>query len=163
MGKKAAGKQQVTEFSMSIHMGICHGPVDAITGLFVGEKLAWEGEVTDEAGVYVNAPSLFGGPTDGGGVGGVMYYLPGGRDQVMPEALAQRLGLTSATCPAFRGVASVFFVGTDGAAPGSLDTSGGSPDPGVTDPGTGSGGYGTGGSSGGGGGGRNPTWHVNLD
>lgn len=165
MGKAAGQKQAVDEFYMSIHMGICWGPLDAITGLYVGEKIAWEGEATAEGGIYVNSPSLFGGVKEQGGVGGNMYYLPGGRGQVMPAALAQRLGLTPNTCPAYRGVASVFFVGTDGVAAGSLDlssTTGGTTGGGGSTGGTGPtypvGGDGSGGGTTGGGGGAYCVW-----
>lgn len=121
MGKGAAGKQQVNEYYMSIHAGICIGPVDAITALYVGEKLAWTGEVTEEAAIAINAPSLFGGNKDGGGVGGVMYYLPGNRNQVMPNVLAARQGLSSNSSPAYRGVASVYFIGSGGLQSGSVN------------------------------------------
>lgn len=147
MGKSAASKQAVAEYYMSIMGGICTGPVDAITGLYVGEKLAWEGEVTDQGPIQINAPSLFGGNKDGGGVGGIMYYLPGGPMQILPNALAQRMGLTSNTSPGYRGVASVFFIGLDGVPTGSVDTDGGgSSSSGGTVGGDGGGGGGSGGS-----------------
>lgn len=147
MGKSAA-KQVVDDYSMSIHLGICWGPIDAITGLFVGEKIAWTGFVSAETGVYINSPSLFGGPKSEGGVGGIMYYLPGGQNQVMPDSLARRYGMTAQTSPGYRGVASVFFVGADGVDAGSLNVSAGG-DPTVPIGGDGS----SGGSTGGGGGG----------
>lgn len=153
MGKSSA-KQIVDDYSMSIHLGICWGPIDAITGLFVGEKIAWVGNVSTEAAIYVNAPSLFGGPKSEGGIGGVMYYLPGGRDQVMPESLASRYGMSSASSPGYRGVASVFFIGSEGIDPGSLDVSGGG-NPNVT---PGGGGDGSAGGETGGGGGSGCVW-----
>lgn len=152
MGKGSA-KQEVTEYYMSIHAGIGAGEFDSLMGLYIGEKLAWSGDVRVETAIPVNASELFGGIKKEGGAGGILYYLPGGRNQVLPEALAKRLGRTSATCPGFRGFASVFFVGQDNfgsvALPG--DTGGGGTGDGG---GTVGGGGGGGGVSGGGGGGR---------
>ena len=151
MGKSAAQKQQVSEYSMSIHSGVCQG-ADAITGLYVGEKLAWEGEVTTGGLIAVNAPSLFGGSKDGGRVGGIMVWLPGTDTQIMPNELAARQGLTSATSPAYRGIASVYFIGYDGVPTGGVDTGGtGAVPPGTTVGGGGTvGGDGSGGTGGGG-------------
>lgn len=149
MGKGSA-KTEVTEYYMSIHMGICGAGADSINEIIIGEKLAWAGDVSAESQIVVNAPELFGGVKKEGGAGGIAYYLPGGPDQVMPEVLARRLGLTSATCPGFRGFPSIFFVGQDNfgavAIPG--DTGGGS----AGDGGVVTGGGGGGGVSGGGGG-----------
>lgn len=141
MGKGSA-KQEVVEYYMSIHMGLCGGgPPDSINEIIVGEKLAWVGEVSAETAIAVSAPELFGGPKKEGGVGGIAYYLPGGRDQVMPDALARRFGLTSQTCPGFRGFPSIFFVGSNNY---------GSADSGVIAPPSGGGGGGGGGDGGGG-------------
>lgn len=150
MGKGSA-KTEVTEYYMSIHQGICGGgELDAIMEIQIGEKIAWSGEVTQETAIQVNAPELFGGVKKEGGAIGIAYYLPGGENQVMPTALAARFGLTSQTCPGFRGFPSIFFVGQDNygsvALPG--DTGGGS----AGDGGTVTGGGGGGGVSGGGGG-----------
>lgn len=132
MGKSAKGEQPVTEYLMSMHVGL-GVPVDAILAISVGEKIAWQGNVTAEGQFRINNRNLFGGIKKEGGVAGNVYFLPGGPDQVMPEALAKRLRLTSATCPGFRGISSLFFIG---------DPASGStwfPFPGTTD-GTGSGG-----------------------
>ena len=44
-----------------LHLAICHGPVDAVTRIIVGERTAWSGSVTSSQTLYVNAPELFGG------------------------------------------------------------------------------------------------------
>lgn len=112
MGKGGSAQVEVTDYKMSAHYGLGWGPVDALLGIYVGEKPAWEGEVTEEGAIQINAPDLFGGNKKEGGVVGTAYYLPGGPDQVMPEALAAKLGVTSATCPGFRGTSSIFFYGS---------------------------------------------------
>jgi hypothetical protein len=112
MGKSGgAAKQQVTEFRMSIHYGISW-EFDGLTKITLGDKVAWEGDVTTPTAISINKPDLFGGVKKEGGAVGVAYFLPGRADQVMPALLAARLGLTSETCPAYRGIGSVFFVGS---------------------------------------------------
>lgn len=111
MGKGGSAKQQVNEYNVSIHFGVC-AELDAITGIYVGEKQAWSGKLTSEGAISVQNEYLFGGPKKEGGVRGIAYYLPGGRTQVLPTGLAGRRGLTSSTSPAYRGLASVYFVGS---------------------------------------------------
>lgn len=111
MGKSASATQQVNEYNLSIHFGIC-AEMDAITGIIVGEKQAWAGNRTVEGAITINNENLFGGPKKEGGVRGIAYYLPGSKTQVLPNGLAGRRGLTSETSPAYRGLASVYFVGS---------------------------------------------------
>ena len=112
MGKgKGGGKIEVNEYLMSMHVGVC-SEADALTSIHVGEKLAWSGEQTSAAAIAINKSSLFGGEKKEGGVKGTVTYLPGSPNQVLPDALAQKLGRASgADCPGFRGVASLFFTG----------------------------------------------------
>lgn len=145
MGKSSSSKVQVNEYYMSMHLGIA-STIDALLEIIVGEKLAWRGEVTSEGVIAINQKSLFGGVKKEGGVSGYAYFLPGGPLQTIPNQFASRLGQTTATCPGFRGISSVFFVGRFDA-----NTSW------VPVPGTGSG-PGGGGGSGGGGGGSPTGW-----
>lgn len=110
-GGKAGGKFEVTDYRMSIHYGVGLGPLDALLGIYVGEKEAWSGVQTGEGAITINNPNLFGGMKKEGGVVGTAYYLSGQPMQTMPDGLAGRFGLTGATCPAFRGLSTVFFVG----------------------------------------------------
>lgn len=113
MGKKGGGKVQLTDYYMSMHQGICAGPVDELKGIYIGEKTFWEdtlGSVVTSFSVTRN--DLFGGNKAEGGAAGVVTWLPGNSDQVMPEALANKLGGTATTVPGFRGVASLFFSGS---------------------------------------------------
>lgn len=107
MGKSA--KAKVAEYRMSTHFGIAHAPL-RLRELFFGEKSVWTGDEAGPSIIGVSAPELFGGNTKEGGVEGHVYWLPGDADQVMPEEIAARLGLTSATCPGFRGFGSLFMV-----------------------------------------------------
>jgi hypothetical protein len=126
MGKGAAGKQAVVDYTLSIHFRVATGPVDELLAIYVGEKEAWSGSVTTESDIQISRPDLFGGIKKEGGTVGTVRYLPGGPDQVMPAHLASRLGLTTATCPGYRGMASLFFTGNQasfndvGGIPGAL-------------------------------------------
>jgi hypothetical protein len=160
MGKGGGNKYRVVDYYMSIHYGICHGPVDALLGIFIKERDAFpgttvyethedvqqisevglkirdawlqlsgqelddtderlqeNGDVTviiEQSEIPINKPELFGGDQKEGGAVGIAHYLPGLGDQTLPDNLAEKLGLTSATAPGFRGIASVFFHGLDG-------------------------------------------------
>jgi hypothetical protein len=109
-GKGGAGKVRVNEYYLSIHYGVCHGPV-IFKSIKYKDKVIWQGSQSTPGYADVHLPDLMGGPTQEGGVSGRIYFLPGNATQVAPAALAAKLGLTPETCPAFRGVASLFFTG----------------------------------------------------
>jgi hypothetical protein len=141
MGKSSKAKMQVAEYSMSLHLGIC-AEADAVLEIIVGEESVWGGTQSQEGSISIYRPAQFGGVKKEGGVVGTAYFLPGGRLQTIPTALAQRFGLTRDTCPGFRGLASIFFVG-DSSVGDSW-----TPIPGTTTGGGGGGGGGTGGGGG---------------
>ena len=113
MGKARGGgqKQRVADYFLSIHTGICSGPVDAIKRIFIAEKVAWEGNQTVGGTININRPDLFGGPQKEGGVVGNVHYLPGNSDQLLPHTLASRIGGTPSEVPAYRGICSLWFTG----------------------------------------------------
>jgi hypothetical protein len=111
---KSSPKVEVTEYAMSEHFGVCTGPVDFIQQLIVKEKQAWLGEQSELGEIAINDTELFGGVKKEGGLKGTLHYLPGAPDQVLPDTLAQKLGRANgADCPGFRGLTSLFFVGSD--------------------------------------------------
>lgn len=111
MGGKAGGKTQVVEYYMSTWWAFATGPVDKILKIIVNDKEAWKGSISESAVIPLIQPDLYGGLETEGGVCGNVVYLDGKSTQVIPEYIAQKFGLTSATCPAHRGIASVFFTG----------------------------------------------------
>lgn len=109
LGKGGAGKQIVDEYSMSMHVGVCHwpnGPDDRLLGISIGEKSAWEGSVQNESTISINLPDLFGGPKKEGGVIGEVRVLPGADTQDLPSGIKNRL---PGACPGYRGLLSLFF------------------------------------------------------
>jgi hypothetical protein len=110
-GGGSSAKQQVADYRLSMHYGVCHGPVDALTGLFYDEKNFWTGEIKAPEILPINLPNFMGGPTKEGGLQGFVYVMHGAPDQVIDWSLAQKLGGTADTVPSFRGITSLFFTG----------------------------------------------------
>lgn len=110
MGKGA--KIPVTEYGMSIHFGICIGPV-VMTGLTIKEKVVLSDiNRTGTSSTFIDQQQLFGGPKKEGGVAGTMHFLDGDETQVLPDILAQKLGRADGSdAPAYRGIASAWFTG----------------------------------------------------
>lgn len=93
---------------MGLHFGICHGPVDEVQEITVGERQAWVGSQTSSGAIGVNAPELFGGDKREGGVYGILDVQMGESTQGTNSYLA---GLLGAVIPAFRGILSAVFRG----------------------------------------------------
>lgn len=111
MGKKSKPKIEVTLYYMSLHYGACVS-ADAIRAIYIKEKLAWEGYVSSQGTISISERELFGGDKKEGGVEGLVYWLPGASDQILPDPLAVRLGRANGLdTPGFRGICSAFFVG----------------------------------------------------
>jgi len=109
MGK--SGGQQVTDYYMSVHFGIAIA-MDALTGVYVNNKTAWEGLATTKTTININLPTLYGGNTIGGGLVGNIDWYPGAPDQLISADFATLLGGTPASMPAYRGVATALFYGS---------------------------------------------------
>lgn len=114
MGSKKSGAKS-TAYFLTTHYGICHGPVDALLQIWIGEKLAWSGESKPEDTsaeghrIHFEDGGLFGGDDKEGGVGGDVIIMHGKDDQVAPWQLAYKYGMPSAEAPGYRGILSAFF------------------------------------------------------
>lgn len=99
--KKSLFTSQVVghRYYLGMHLALAH-PIDALTRIEVGDKLAWSGSAATGQ-ISINAPSLFGGDDSEGGISGEVDVLDGGSAQQVNDYLAARLG---APLPAFRGV-----------------------------------------------------------
>lgn len=106
---------KVYDYQLSIHYGICHGPIDAINWVKIKDKMAWCGLVTGRQDVCLDLPDIFGGDTKEGGVRGVVECYSGDYTQLASQELAARFGMTVGEAPAYRGIASLFFRGSNGA------------------------------------------------
>jgi hypothetical protein len=82
----------------------CHGPVDKLSRIIVGEREAWAGSQTTTGTIFINARELFGGEKREGGVEGNVDVLLGASNQTQNAYLASKLG---GNTPAFRGLFSL--------------------------------------------------------
>jgi hypothetical protein len=111
-GGKAGGKVQVTEYRLSMHVGVCASRKNTeLLRFYVGDKEAWSGRKTRLEQFVVDEPELFGGLKKEGGVGGTVSWLPGSQNQILPENLVNRISNVSSEVPGFRGLVSLFFSG----------------------------------------------------
>lgn len=108
---KGGKKQKVPYYYMTIHYGVCHGPIDAINQIKIKEKPIFCTNMVEPSNLYVNWPELFGGETKEGGVEGVIECYFGGPDQLSSNDIANRKGQTATTHPGYRGIAHAFFRG----------------------------------------------------
>jgi hypothetical protein len=74
----------------------------------VGDKTAWTGSRTDSGSLDIDAPNLFGGEKQEGGVQGTGKLMMGKSDQVADSGLVAMLGHA---LPGFRRMATYFFDG----------------------------------------------------
>jgi hypothetical protein len=93
-------------YEMGQHLGLSHGPVDAVLEIRGGDRTGWSGEVTDNEQIYINAPDLFGGQEREGGIQGYADIMMGGPDQGANDYLASQQGTPQ---PAYRGLLSLVF------------------------------------------------------
>jgi hypothetical protein len=114
MGGSGKSVYYVDDYYMTVHFGICHGPVDSLNRIVIKEKEVWKGRLFAEDLIGVNLPDLFGGDKKEGGVAGTIEFYPGGYGQVMSTQVANRVGRTPATMPGYRGLANLFFRGDSG-------------------------------------------------
>lgn len=95
-------------YYMTLHMGICRGPVDALLEIRIGDRLAWSGELTGNDAFKIDKESLFGGTKGEGGVKGDAQLYLGGPSQTIASRWKKILpGLS----PEFRGLCTLFFDG----------------------------------------------------
>lgn len=95
-------------YYMGLHFGLCHGPVDAVHDVIVGERLAWTGAQTTSGSLSIAASELFGGDKREGGIDGTLDVLMGEPAQAANSYLMEKIG---AGIPAFRGILSAVWRG----------------------------------------------------
>lgn len=102
--KKRAGFKKTTvgyQYHIGFHLGLCHGPVDAVTRVRVDKNVAWTGSITSNDSGSIDLPDLFGGESRGGGLYGEFDIEMGGATQPVSTYLDAQQG---ANVPAYRGV-----------------------------------------------------------
>lgn len=102
-GGKGGGSDYTVgyQYSVGMHLALCHGPVDAFYAIWCGEDYqAWSGNETANATIYINQPNLFGGKGKEGGIRGYVDFCFGADGQAANDYLTSQLGAV----PAYRGV-----------------------------------------------------------
>jgi hypothetical protein len=121
LGSLGKGGVQTNQYRMSLHYGFC-AEIDGLSGIYSQDKTVWEGWMTDSGLIVINQPTLWSAgqwdvtaksAASAGGPVGNMYVLIGDSAQTAPQPLANRLGWPQATCPAYRGLFTLFFCSTD--------------------------------------------------
>lgn len=96
------------KYLMSLQMGMCRGPIDALLEIRVGDRTAWTGEMTQNTTFSIKKPDLFGGTKAEGGIDGTAEFYLGGASQTVSSKVKSILpGLS----PEFRGIVTLFFDG----------------------------------------------------
>jgi hypothetical protein len=108
MGGKSSSQITGYKYYMSMHMGLCRGPIDTVCHIFVGNKNTWAGLASSGAGFQINLPDLFGGDTGEGGIVGTVDPYFGEATQVLRADAHTQMG---ANLPEFRGLATLFYQG----------------------------------------------------
>ncbi|WP_027533811.1 phage tail protein [Bradyrhizobium sp. WSM3983] len=116
-GGGSTSQTHVAKYFISLHYGICTGPVDSINKMVIDDKIVdWGGFVVNaNSSTVINQTELFGGEKKQGGLQGIFDFMLGGPTQQLTAGAAGKLGGTPDTLPGFRGIASIFARGNQGA------------------------------------------------
>lgn len=93
-------------YYMGLHFGVCHGPVDALLNIEIGDRTAWTGSQTSSGQIYINKPKLFGGDKREGGIQGYLDVMMGGSTQGANDYLTSKEGTPQ---PAYRGMLGAVY------------------------------------------------------
>ncbi|MBZ0088205.1 MAG: hypothetical protein K8F33_08930 [Thermomonas sp.] len=95
-------------YKPAFHAGLGVGPIDALLEFRCGDKPAWTGALTASGSIHVDAPELFGGEKDQGGIVGDADVMFGEAGQMPNGYLSSTFG---AQQPAWRGLATFVWKG----------------------------------------------------
>lgn len=101
------------------HVGLCKGPLDKFIEIRGGDKIAWKSqpagdegtlpeELTASGSLYIDAPNLWGGEKDQGGIEGAVDVMFGDAGQMPNAYLLANLG---DQISGWRGIATLVFKG----------------------------------------------------
>ncbi len=113
--KKAPPQVVGHHYSIGMHMILCHGPIDGVKQIWIGEKVIWPNVDDDTqlaadstSGAVIDEPDIFGGEDKEGGVVGTVNFEYGEATQAINTYLYNKLnGDTPAPIPAFRGLVGI--------------------------------------------------------
>lgn len=108
--RKRTGFSKTTvgyKYFLGMHFCLCHGPVDELQAIEIGDKEAWSGSVTTNGDLSINLPDLFGGEKREGGIVGTVNVRFGALTQLANTYME---GVLGAPQPAYRDVFGLVFV-----------------------------------------------------
>ena len=115
LGRKS--NPNYAEYYMTVHYGLCQGPIDGIRRVRIKEKTALAAPESGRSlpmDQEVDFPEFFGGGDREGGIAGRVLWQPGSYTQTLPGAMAEKYGESVAEHPAYRGIATVMFTARAG-------------------------------------------------
>lgn len=95
-------------YKPAFHVGLGIGPIDAYREFRGGDKTAWAGNLTASGTITINAPNLWGGEKDQGGIVGAVDVMFGEATQMPNPYLIATFGPQQ---PAWRGLTTLVFKG----------------------------------------------------
>ena len=105
MGGKS-GQPLVYVYTLGLHFGLSHGPVDEFLEIRAGDRTAWSGSQTASGQITINSPNLFGGALKEGGITGTADIMMGEPTQGANVYLRSQQGDPQ---PGYRGLLTVVF------------------------------------------------------
>src|SRR5690606_29186921 len=101
MGGKSGSKIVGYQYAMGLHFSLCHGPVDTIEQILVGDRVAYDTQITGSTTFTIRKPNLFGGNDKEGGIVGEMDVMMGESTQAANAYLQSVQGMNQ---PGYRGL-----------------------------------------------------------
>lgn len=108
MGGKSKSTTVGYHYRPAFHVGLVGRQIDAFLEYRAADKTAWAGELTASGRIQIDAPDLFGGEKDQGGIVGPVDVMFGEPDQVPNPYLVELFGDQTV---AWRGMTSLVFAG----------------------------------------------------
>lgn len=108
MGGKSKSTKVGNHYRIAYHAGLAGRPIDAFLEFRAADKTAWAGRLTASGRLQINAPDLFGGEKDQGGIVGPIDVMFGEPDQLPNPFLQSVFGHQTV---AWRGMTTLAFAG----------------------------------------------------
>lgn len=108
-GRSSKNKAKAYKYHMSVHAGICVGPVDEVREIRLNDKVVWKGVLRESRTINIDSQELFGGLKKEGGVSGAFTVMFGHDSQKIPAGLRKKFGALADKLPDYRNMTTIFF------------------------------------------------------
>jgi hypothetical protein len=118
-GQSTESSIRVTNYHLDMLLGVCWGPVTLLREVWFGEKRLFGTNVGEGRSFNIYEPDLFGGQNHEGGAQGAVWFLPGGREQLLPTPIADMLyNRPPDDCPGYRNICCIALTKQSEGEPG---------------------------------------------